>query len=133
MEEDIYTAACEIVETFAAIGSVPVSYPGVTFPLPQAGTWYELKYFPNNNRNVGLADDDSTQHIGLIQVAVCRRIGAGVVGMLATADTIANTVFPKGAIVGPVRVYEKPTVSSIQEMPDRVVVVVTIRYEGFDS
>jgi hypothetical protein len=131
-EADLYDAFATAFATFAAglSPALPVSWPGIHFTPPDEGSWLELRLFPNETQNYGLADDAPALHQGMLQVGVCTRPGGGIVDALQVAGAVV-AAFPKGTQVGPVSVQRKPWISGVLTESDRIVHPVTIPYRGF--
>lgn len=130
----VYDDFAEKVSTFAAGLSPPlgVAFPGVGFTPASEGAWLEVRWFPNETQNYGLADDAPSLSQGFGQVSVCYRPGDGIVDGLALADAVI-AAFPKGTILEDVRVYRKPWVSTVIEQPQLVMHPITIPWRGFNG
>lgn len=115
---------------FAAARSLPIAFPAVKFAAPEQGQWLEVSWVPGATRNYGLADTGPSLLQGLAQVSVCERPGDGIVGLTELADEVI-AAFAKGTVFGPVRVYRKPYQSGSIIDPARVMVPVTIMWQGF--
>jgi hypothetical protein len=129
---DVYNLFAERVALFAAEYSpaLPVSYPGVPFTPPAAGIWLELRWFPNASLTRGISDaSPAVTLVGIGQVSVCDRPGAGLAGGLSTADAVVAW-FAKGTTLGVARVEVQPWVSAVLSEPDRTVYPVTVRWRG---
>lgn len=124
----IYTAFADRVGTFAAARALPVAWPGVHFTPPETGAWLEVKFVPNETRDLGLGTD-FMQARGFGQVTCYARPGAGIVDPLTLAGEVI-AAFPKGTPLGAATVERQPWVSSVLTAPDLVLAYVTIRYSG---
>lgn len=127
----IYDAFAAHVTALGAELGLPVAYPGVGFEPPSAGAWLELAWFPNETQNYGVADDGPSLLQGFGQVQVCYRPGTGILDGLGLADRVIAW-FAKGTELAGVRVYRKPSVSSVLETPQRIAHPVTVWWRGFD-
>lgn len=133
-DDAIYDEFATRVGAFAAQFSpaLPTSYPGIGFDPPAGGTWLEVRWFPNETQNYGLADDAPALMQGFGQVSVCCTPGAGIVPSLAVVKQLI-AYFPKGAEFDVVRVDRKPWASSVLEAANRIEIPVTIPWRGFDA
>lgn len=134
MSDDvIYNDFALKVLAFAAEFSpgMRAGFPGVNFTPPSTGSWLEVRWFPNETQNYGLANDAPALMQGFGQVSVCYRPGGGIVAGLALAKLVIDA-FPKGTIFEDVRVYRKPWVSSVLEQPQMVMHPVSIPWRGFN-
>jgi hypothetical protein len=129
---DTYDAFAIALGTFAAQLSpaLPLSRLGITFDPPDSGQWLEIGAFPNGTQNYGLADDAPALHQGFFRVGCCTRIGLGAVKVLNLAGAVA-AAFPKGTVLGPMKVQQPPSLGGVITQPDRLIVPVTIRYRAF--
>lgn len=127
-----YDAFGLLVADFAHSQGLPISLPGIGFSPPERGLWLEAAWVPNATQNYGLADDGPSLHRGLAQISVCGRPGAGIMPLTEVADA-AIAAFGKGTTFGGMRVYRKPYQSAPIEQPERLMVPVTVMWQGFDS
>ena len=118
----------------AALGNdTPVAYPNVPFEPPE-GTYLEVRYLPNTNRNFLIGSDDPTHHIGLLQVTV---VSPSNVGAIEPQEMAGNVVqhFKKGTRLQKddviVEVYSKPSVAPSLQDGNRYRVPVSIQYQCF--
>lgn len=130
-EAAVFDAFCGLMNTFAVQSSPPfqVAYPDVHFDPPDDGMWLEVRYFPNESDNYGIADDGGTVHKGFFQVGVCYRSGSGLVAPLTLVGSVIAE-FSKGTILGPCRVDREPWASAVLSMDDKLIVPVTIPYRA---
>lgn len=115
---------------FAAARALPVSFPGLKFDPPDEGQWLEVSWVPGPTQNYGLADNGPSLLQGLAQVSVCERPGAGIARLAELADEVI-AAFAKGTEFDTVRVYRRPYQSGAITDPARVMVPVTIMWQGF--
>ena len=129
VDADIYGAFAVLIEAFAqnASPALTVSYPGIDFTPPAEGEWLEMRFFPNETQNVGLADDGPSAHRGFVQLTACHRPGVGIVSGITLAGAIIAQ-FAKGSTIGNATVEKKPWLSSVVTMDDRICHPVTIPY-----
>ena len=129
VDADIYGAFAVLIEAFAqnASPALTVSYPGIDFTPPDSGEWLEMRFFPNETKNFGIADDGPSTHEGFIQLAACHRPGTGIVSGITLAGAIIAQ-FAKGTTVGNATIERKPYISAIVTMDDRICHPVTIPY-----
>lgn len=130
VDADIYGAFAVLVNTFAASlsPSLTVSFPGRDFTPPDSGQWLEVRFFPNETLNYGLANSGPSDHRGFVQVTVCERTSdTGIVSGLTLAGAVV-TEFAKGTTAGDATVERKPWISSVVTMDDRLCYPVTIPY-----
>lgn len=127
-----YDAFCALAGAFAQAQGLPVAFPGIGFRPPAQGLWLEAAWIPNATQNYGMADDGPSLHRGLAQISVCGRPGAGIMPLTLVADA-AIAAFGKGTTFGGMRVYRKPYQSAPIEQPERLMVPVTVMWQGFDS
>lgn len=118
-------AVSQSPEVQMAFGSVFEPTPGVPY--------VEVHVMPNRTRNLYLANDAPSQHIGILQVTVCYPNGEGYAPARVLADSVAaffakGKKMPAGGAV--VEVYEFPSVASPMQAPDRVRVPISIRYQA---
>jgi hypothetical protein len=130
-EADIYDTFCVAMSAFVAAQATPppVSFPDVHFTPPDTGLWLEVKFFPNESDNYGIADDGGSVHKGFFQVGVCYRSGSGLVPSLTMVGAVI-AAFDKGTLLGPARVNREPWAAAVLQMDDKNIVPVTIPYRG---
>jgi hypothetical protein len=131
VEAEIYESLIELLQAFVLDRSpeLPVAYPGVTFTPPDNGQWLEVRMFPNETQNYGLANTGVFIHRGFMQVTVCERPGGGITAGLALAGEVVDA-FDKGTEASPALVTRRPWISSVLSQPDRTMYPVTIPYEA---
>lgn len=112
--------------------SLPIAWPGVNFTPPDSGMWLEVRWFPNSPNNLHWENDAKQQYIGFLQVSVFARPGTGLVSPVSEAEGV-QAHFPKGLVVGPVKVRKKPGVASSIDEGDRIQIPVSISYQGIDT
>lgn len=134
VDTDIFQAFFDAVTTEAAAADpvLAVAYPGVTFDPPDNAVWLELRLFPNETQQYGLAVDGPKAHRGFVQVSVCKRPGTGVLDLTSLAGVIVDTWLPMGTVLGLARVYRAPWLSAVVEDNQRGVhfVPVTVPYQA---
>lgn len=123
----ILTACLDRLILFAASPGYTIAHPGIKFTPPSTGYWLEPQLFPNEPANYGWDDDARLTEIGFFQVLVMYRPGEGQVNATEIADAII-AYFPKGQILGPVRVYKRPHQSPPVVLSDKAYIPVTIPY-----
>jgi hypothetical protein len=113
---------------------LPVAYPGLAF-TPPTGAYLRADFIPNRTDNLGLANDATARHQGILQVMAIYPAGQGVIKPTNTAGLVA-THFAKGTILHgsgvKVKVYTKPSVGAPMIEPDKISVPVTILYRSFN-
>lgn len=134
VDADIYGAFAVLIEAFAqnASPALAVSYPGIDFTPPAEGEWLEMRFFPNETQNIGLADDGPSAHRGFVQLTACHRPGTGIVSGITLAGAIIAQ-FAKGSTIGNATVEKKPWLTSVVTMDDRICHPVTIPYRRMTS
>lgn len=114
--------------------ALPVSYQGLPF-TPPTGPYLRADFIPNRTDNLGLANDASARHQGILQIMVIYPVGQGVVKPTNVAGLVASH-FAKGTILYgsgvKVKVYAKPSVGAPMIEPDKVSVPVTVLYRSFN-
>jgi hypothetical protein len=131
VDAQIYEALVAHLQDFVNQFSPPykVGYPGVNFTPPNSGQWLEVRFFPNETQNYGIADEGPHDHRGFFQVMVCERPGGGItVGTMVADAVIAH--FDKGTVVEPARINRRPWLSNIVHAPERTLYPVSIPYEA---
>ncbi|MBB3234441.1 phage tail terminator-like protein [Phyllobacterium endophyticum] len=121
-----------------------VSYPGLAFTAPvetaepnqgKPAPYLRADFIPNRTDNLGLANDASARHQGILQVMTIYPVGQGVIKPTNTAGLI-GAHFAKGTILYgsgvSVKVYAKPSVGAPIIEPDKISVPVTILYRSFN-
>lgn len=119
--------------TFTYSPQPEILWPGIQSDPPDEGMWLKPDFFPNRNRDRNWDDDACVERIGFCQVLVYFRVRpeVGEIRPSELADAIID-FFPKGTVLGPVRVKEQPSRSpKIDEDPSRSYIPVTIHYQGF--
>ena len=113
----------------AKFPALPVAYPGVSFEPPSgAKYWLECDVFENKPIGTGLANDSRKIPRGIVQVTVCTRPGAGVVGLREMAEKVAAS-FHKGTVFsGNIRTNDHPEVLRRITQDDRIMLPVSMSY-----
>lgn len=131
VESDIFEGVFSLLAQSAI--ALPIAYPGVAFTPPADGSgWIEVRLFPNETTEVGLANDGPVVHRGFAQVNVVARPGGGIVDPVAIASAVAE-LFAKGAQLSLVAtVYRKPWISALVDdtQAGKMFVPVTIPYRA---
>lgn len=108
---------------------VLVAWPGIEFNPPSTGRWLEARLFPNEPRDLAWDDNSCHDMFGFFQVNVYYRPGTGQVTPSQLADDII-AYFPKGLVLGPVRVEKRGWQSPAVTDEDKLFIPVTIRWRG---
>lgn len=113
---------------------LPVAYPGLAF-TPPAGPYLRVDFIPNRTDNIGLANDASARHQGILQVMAIHPVGQGVIKATNTGGFV-TAHFAKGTILYgsgvKLKIYAKPSVGSPIIEPDKINVPVTILWRSFN-
>lgn len=113
---------------------LPVAYPGLAFTAP-AGPYLRVDFIPNRTDNVGLANDASARHQGILQVMAIHPVGQGVIKATNTGGLV-TAHFAKGTILYgskvKLKIYAKPSVGAPIIEPDKINVPVTILWRSFN-
>lgn len=124
------------LDTLEFSPSLPIAYPGITFPAAGAvkpENYLTATYLPNVTRTVTIGGG-TQQHRGIFQVSVFWKSGVGLVKPLDIAGQIIGH-FPKDLLLysGAVRVKidRKPWASSPIQEDDRVQIPVSIPFHCF--
>jgi hypothetical protein len=76
---------------------LPAAYPGLAFAAP-AGPYLRADFIPNRTDNIGLANDASARHQGILQVMAIHPVGQGVINATNTGGLV-TAHFAKGTIL----------------------------------
>lgn len=128
-----YDEFCTLAIAFAAAAQLQIGFPGVRFSPPGTGEWLEVSWIPAQGRNYGRADGDPSLLQGIAQISVCGRPNGEGIKPLATIADSAIAAFGKGTKFGPVRVYRRPYQSDSIVDPARIMIPVTIMWQGFTA
>lgn len=133
IEPSIYNYFCQMLTTLASglDSDPPIAFPNVHFVPPDSGCWLEVKHFPNEVENYGIADDGGEWHYGYFQVGVCYRQAIGLVTPMQIAGDIVSG-FTKGTIINPARVTRQPSAMPALQLDEHSVIPVMIPYRVFD-
>ena len=113
----------------AALG-YPIAWPAVRFSPPDSGQWLEVSFAPNLDLDNGLSYNSGFIPRGIFQVIVYDRPGGGTFTAGALAEQI-QTLYAKGtAIVGQVRIVNRPEMMQMDAMDNQFGIAVTIEYSG---
>lgn len=128
-EASVYAAFSALVVLYAGQFSpaVPVYFDGTSMDPPDSGYWFEVRMFPGEGANYGLADTGPTVHRGFLQVTVNYRSNVGMVLPLQVAAGLIAEI-SKGTAIGGAKIYRKPYISSSFMDDDRIVIPVTFPY-----
>ena len=106
--------------------SLPVAYLGKKFTPPDTGRWLEVSLSSND-----LQPDITGTHVarrGIWQINACGRPDKNPSDLYAVADDIA-VVVGKGLVVdNQLIITQNPTVGSLIQLDDRVILPITITY-----
>lgn len=112
------------------LGSLPVAWPGVPMTPPSSGMWLEVRYFPNEPRDLTWGNTSQQETIGFFQVSVYWRPSEND---LIDASTVADSVialFAKGTAIDAVRVRKTPWQSPSIDADGKSFIPVIIPYQG---
>jgi len=123
--DTIFSGFCTKIA--AAFSSYPIAYSGMVFTPPASGLWLEVKPFYSGVTEYGLTNPAVER--GFLRVMVCGRRGAGSIAALKLAEQVA-AAFPKGTIFGGARQDERPSLSSVIEDGDKIIVPVTVSWRA---
>lgn len=93
VETDIFNALMARVASLALTPAMPVAYPNVVYTPPATQRYLRVVFVPNTANRILIGSDDPHQHIGLLQLSVYGKKGAGEAGVRADAAAVA-THFP---------------------------------------
>lgn len=119
--ESVFDLTSEVAEAL----TLTAAYPGKKFTPPDSGEWLELSTTAND-----LQPDISGSSVfrrGIFQINVCGRPDKNPLVLYGYADTIAAMI-PKGPNDAGFTITNNPTVSSLIELDDRVILPITITY-----
>lgn len=115
--------------------ALPVAWEGRDY-TPPAGTYLSARYLPNTNQEPFVGNTDPARHLGIFQVTVNVLPDGGIIAPSDIAGAIVDH-FAKGTKLSAngvtVHVYEKPSVGSALQDPERIRVPVSIRYQSFNA
>lgn len=126
---EILSACLAKLAAFDSSPAIPVAWPGIEFDSPSEGTWLEARLFPNEPRDLAWGDDSCHDMFGFFQINVYYRPGVGQVSPSQIADDLI-AFFPKGLVLGPVRVRKRAWQSPAVTDEDKLFIPVTIPWRG---
>ena len=127
---EILEAGIEKLKSFVYVPQPEILYPGVVRDPPNSGMWLELKFFPNEPKDIAWDNDGCVDTRGFFRVPVYLRPGQGQLDPSELADALI-AFFPKGLVLGPVRVRKRPWQSPlITQDASKLYIPVTIPYKG---
>ena len=120
----------EIVADFSAaiqLLGYDTYYPGVSFKKPSS-EWIEIIHNPNKPLQPAIGYDAYQLSLGMFTVFVCsKNSGNGIIKINETAEAII-AAFPKGTVIGGVKVSKNPYALSVQFEQGENRIPVTIAY-----
>jgi hypothetical protein len=126
---EILDACLDRLEEFDHSPPLPIAWPGIEIDPPEDGMWLDALNFPNQPRDLAWDNDSCHDTFGFFQVRVYYRPSVGQVVPSTVADLLIDH-FPKGLVLGPVRVRQRPWQSPAVTLPDKLYIPVTIRWRG---
>lgn len=130
--QDIELALFRRVKLLKLEPELKVAYPNVAFD-PPPGNYLRVDHLPNNSERPFFRSTDDHRHLGILQISVLSKEGAGSVAT-GIADQIAE-FFPadlrltENSVI--VRVTKKPDTSPPLKDGSRWSLPVNISYESF--
>lgn len=126
---DIVTAFAAQAAAIATAQSLPLRAQLQTIDGRQEQRRLEWAHFPAPTLQLGLADEDSYQLRGVLQIAVVGPVAEGVGWFYQTAQAVIDA-FPLGTGIGPALVSGRPSCLPITTIPATrsAVLAVTIPY-----
>ncbi|AGH31821.1 tail terminator [Salicola phage CGphi29] len=108
-----------------------IAFPGVNFTPPEKAAWLEVTFAPNRGFDNGIPNSSTLVPQGMFQVACMDRPGTRGSFRAGEAADQVKAVFPKGeSLTGSVRVSRNPYDLELDAGDDRLMIAVTVEYEG---
>lgn len=123
--EELISSLFESTQGIGASLGLTVAYPGKKFTPPDTGRWLEMSLASND-----LQPDIKGSHIarrGIWQINACGRPDKNPADLYAVADSIAG-VITKGESEVALTITQNPSIGSLIELDDRVILPITITY-----
>jgi hypothetical protein len=109
--------------------TLPVSYVGVNFTVPNDQKWLEVVWLPNNIQ--GDLDGGAKNHRGILRLLLhWPNDGAGAYRPLAVIESIGG-YFTNGLLLSNVQIYSKSDLTGVLQDGDDVIYPLSIRYQSY--
>ena len=128
----ILSAFLERLEGFTYVEQPEILWPGMNTDPPSDGMWLVPSLFPNETIDPFWDPDVCVRYMGFFQVLVHfrPRPRLGLVKPMTLAEAVID-YYPKGLVMGPVRVKKKPWASPVVIQDSSVSYIpVTVPYLG---
>ena len=113
----------------STVPTLPVSYVGVGFTVPDDQKWLEIVWLPNNVQG-DLWGNEKTYR-GILRIILhWPNNGAGPYGPLGLIGSISD-YFYKGRMLADVQIYEKPDLINLLQDGDDTLYPVSLRYISY--
>ena len=129
---DILSDFMERLDALVLSPVLPVIWAGMKETPPSTGMWLEVRYFPNEPKDLTVDNDSQQDTLGFFQVAVFYRPTKGQ-NLQIAASEVADLIiahFPKGFEMNEVRVRKGPWQSPAVDLEGMSFIPVTIPYRG---
>lgn len=109
--------------------TLPISYVGVSFTVPNDQKWLEVVWLPNNIQ--GDLDAGAKNHRGILRLLLhWSNDGAGAYRPLAVIESI-GAYFTNGLLLSNVQIYSKSDLTGVLQDGDDVIYPLSVRYQSY--
>ena len=126
---EVVTALFDEAVSWATGESLTVSFPGVDFAPPEAGTWMEVISLIDDVADYALGVGEGEIARGTLRIGVCTKPSAGIINILSLAND-AKDNWPKSQVITgtTARVESTPSIASPLIFDDRIGVYTSVRW-----
>lgn len=109
--------------------TLPVSYVGLNFSVPNDQKWLEVVWLPNNIQ--GGLDGSAKNHRGILRLLLhWPNDGGGPYRPLALIESI-GAYFTNGLLLSNVQIYSKSDLTGVLQDGDDVIYPLSVRYQSY--
>ena len=109
--------------------TLPVSYVGVNFNIPNDQKWFEIIWLPNNIQ-AGFSGNEKN-HRGILRILLhWPNDGAGAYAPLNIIESVGN-FFTNGKLLSDVQIYGKGDITGVIQDGDDTVYPLSVRYQSY--
>lgn len=134
IETDIMAALFARVATLVLSQALPVAYPNIAYTPSADQRYLRVQFVPNTANRLTIGSDGPHQHIGLLQLSVYGKKGAGEAAVRGDAASVASH-FPcdvklnSGSVT--VRITKRPDVRDMIVEDAAVQIPVMVAWEAY--
>ena len=115
--------------TASTAPTIPVSYVGVNFAIPNDQKWFEIIWLPNNIQ--AAFGGEEKNHRGILRILLhWPNDGAGAYVPLTIVESVGS-FFTNGKLLSDVQIYGKGDITGVIQDGDDSIYPLSVRYQSY--